>query len=202
MSRVLCRWKSTLVVFVSLFAATAVCSATTVSFSLGSVSKTVALDNGLDATVSLDAKTGSVNLTANVPQNLTLNTATLDTIPSSMASGANTLPQTLSITGPASNPLSRNFSQSVAVTTTDPGIFDPSSASAAIGMSDSMTFDLGAIGLLTVTPLGGSILDQTDLPSQFDNVATFLLTPVPEPGAVALLAIGAMIGCRQRRRGI
>ncbi len=51
------------------------------------------------------------------------------------------------------------------------------------------TFDLGPVGMLTVTPQGGTSGQVIATSGPFTNSATFLLTaPIPEPASGLLIA--------------
>jgi hypothetical protein len=172
----------------------------TVNFTASGDSEEVALDNGTTATVTLSPNNaGSIVLTPGVAELVDLNDASFDFIALNASEGLDTLSQTLTITSPSATPASRTISQSLRVDT-QPGFFDPANGSAFIGLGSAVTFDLGASGILTVTPLPSSTVNQVFSPASFTNRAEFELTaPVPEPAALSLLAGGVVFALRRRR---
>ena len=157
------------------------------------------MSNGLDATVTLDANTDSVDLTPGITETVFLNGGTLDVFQGSNASGSSTFSQTLQITSPAANPSSQSLSQGVVIsTTTGSPPFDPASANVTLGTGSAVMYDLGAY-LLTVTPDGGSRAGQTSTSIPISNSADFLLTEAPEPG-MGFVLVAAPLMLRRRRR--
>lgn len=176
----------------------ATAQAALIQFSAGGDSEPIALSNGTTGTVFLDAKSDSIDLTSGVPQVVQLNQASLDVIPASEAVAFDTLSQTLTIPGAPS----QGLSQAVQVSTSSPGIFSPSQASATIASGVPAVFDLGEVGTLTVTPLGGTLEPTSTENPTFDNFAQFLLVaPIPEPTSGLLLLAGAGLMMARRRVG-
>jgi hypothetical protein len=191
------------------FAASVVCAALAVpsaqavviSYDLGGDrSETVELSNGLDATVEVAADTFSVDLTPNVTQQVFFQGGTVSLPTQANASGSGTLAPTLTITSPSATPTSRTFSQSVSIfQSLGSPPFEPASADFILGGGSTVTYDLGGQYTLSVTPLGDSRTGQETLDFAFSYSANFLLTPVPEPAGLALLACGAGALLARRR---
>jgi hypothetical protein len=192
------------------FAASVVCAALAVpsaqavdiSYELGGDrSETVELSNGLDATVEVAADTFSVDLTPSVAQQVFFQGGTVSLPAQANASGSGTLAPTLTITSPSATPASRTLSQSVSIFQSlgNPP-FEPASADFILGGGSTVTYDLGGQYTLSVTPLGDSRTGQETLDFAFSYSASFLLTPVPEPAGLALLACGAGALLARRRQ--
>ena len=188
-------------VFAAALLAANVASAALITFSTSGAEDTITMSNALDATVTLEPRTGAtVDLTPGIPQIVLLNDAVLDTFLLSTAEGTGTLAQELTITAPAATPTSNSLSQDVSVTTTST-IFG-TTGSAIVGPASAIVFDLGPVGMLTVTPQGGSIIGTTQQVSNFENNAEFLLTAVPEPAAASMLLAGANLLLSRRSRRV
>lgn len=192
--------------------AAAPASAVVVNFSAGGGSDTFELSpSAQDATVTFFSNSSFVDLTPGVAETVFLNGGEFDTLllTGATANGSGEITQTLTITSGSATPPSDVLRQAVTVFTDGGGVFTPPSASLYIGAGpgDPFTdptaiFDLGAAGILTVTPLGGSRVEQTSTPSPLSNSATFLLTaPIPEPASGLLIAAGggAMLLARRRQ---
>ena len=171
-----------------------------INFSTGGDLEVVSLSNGLTAEVDLDPTADSINLTPGVAELVDINMGTFDFFALSAAVGNDTLSQTLTITSPASTPTARTISQPVLVETEGQTIFDPAIGNVFVSAGSPVTFDLGPEGVLTVTPVGGSAVNRELSPAFFANRAEFLLTAVPEPVALPLLAGGALAFTMRRRR--
>jgi hypothetical protein len=189
--------------------ATVVCSgllaaanaqAALITFSAGGEREPVRLNNGLDAIINARPRTATVNLTPGVPQTVLLNDVAFDVDLLNTAAGTDTLNQTLTITSPASTPTSRSLAQGIAVNITA-SVFG-TTATATIAPSSGVTFNLGNVGTLTVTPQGGGVFDTNQVSSSFENSAQFLLTaPIPEPATGMMLLAGAgLLASRRPRR--
>jgi hypothetical protein len=167
----------------------------------GDLNETVNLSNGLDATVTLNADTFSVDLTPGVTQEVVFLGGSVSVQAHSNASGSGTLSPTLTITSPSATPSSHLLSQPVSVFQTlgNPP-FVPASTDVIIGTGSTVQYDLGQY-MLSVTPLDESRVGQEGLTIPFSNSANFLLTPIPEPAsAFLMLAGGAMLLTRRRTR--
>lgn len=180
----------------SLFAAAPV-EAVLVQYSGSGDTELVAMSNGLNATVTLDVGSSSVELTPGVPETVLLNGGILDVFQGSNAFGSDTLAQTLTIQGGGS----QGISQGVSITTTAPNPpFDPATADIAIFAGPTVIFTLPGGYELEATPQGGVVNGQTSTEIVIFNNVEFLLTQVPEPasGLLALAATGLLL---TRRRG-
>lgn len=167
-----------------------------VQYSTSGDTEAVAMSNGLDATVTLDPYSDSVDLTPGVPQTLMLNGGDVDLFQGSNATGFDTLMQNLIVQAGGQ----QSISQAVSVLTTAANPpFDPASADISILAGAPVIFDLGAYEL-SITPLGGARNGQTSTSIAISNNAEFLLTAVPEP-STGLLAVagGAALLARRRR---
>jgi hypothetical protein len=159
------------------------------------------MNNGLDADVSVDASSDSVDLTPNVLTDVFLQSGTAEVFQGFGGDGSGEFDQTLQITAPSATPSSRSLSQNIYVTTYDPTPFDGGSADVTLAGAAPLKFDLGSF-TLTVTPTGGSRTNQSSTDIPFSNNATFLLTPAPEPtfGAALIFGAGTLLVRNRRKR--
>jgi hypothetical protein len=173
--------------------------AVVISYDLGGDrSETVNLSNGLDATVEVNADTFSVDLVPNVTQQVFFMGGTVSLPTQANANGSGTLAPTLTITSPSATPSSRTLSHSVSIFQSlgNPP-FEPASSDFILGGGSTVTYDLGGQYTLSVTPLGDSRIGQESLNYAFSYSADFLLTPIPEPAGLALLACAGMLLVRR-----
>src|SRR5690348_11745498 len=111
------RLVSTVAAIAVLFAARSA-FAVNVSFSVSDDTKTVDLDNGRTATASLDANSDTLNLTPNVSATIPfLQGGSVGLVQGFTSTGNASFDVTLSITSPSATPASRDFAQTIWVTT-------------------------------------------------------------------------------------
>lgn len=178
--------------------ATAPTRAVIVQYSTSGDTETVAMSNGLDATVTLDVYSDSVDLTPGVAQTLMLNGGDVDLFQGSNATGFDTLMQTLTVQGGGQESISQGVS---ILTTIGSPPFEPASADISIFAGAPAVFELGGGAYeLTVTPLGGSRNGQTSTSIPISNNAEFLLTVVPEPATGLFALVGGAVALITRRR--
>jgi hypothetical protein len=173
--------------------------AVVISYDLGGDRDTTVDLNGQNATVTVTADTFSVDLTPNVTEQVFFRGGTV-TLPGQLgASGSDTLAPTLTITSPSATPSSQTLSQSVSIFQSLNLPSGPATTDFILGAGSTVTYDLGGQYTLSVTPLGDSVVDQEVLSIPFGYSANFLLTPIPEPTGLALLACGAGALLARRR---
>jgi len=196
--------RSSAVAFGFAVFAAADAQAVRVDFSVPNDTTVIEMDNGTDATATLDIATDFVDLTPGVTETFVfISPGEIDVSEAIARPAVNDDPE--SLTRPltawigSGTPVSHDLSQPISVVTRS-GDFGQMMADVFIGDGSPVVYNLGSYEL-TVTPRFFQRTGQTSAEIGLTSHANFLLTAVPEStsGLFLLAGVGLLMSHRPRR---